>query len=382
MQHSFGSRPDLDDLTFSACGYQMAQVFQELPIVEEKQSDNLLEAARRWLDEAMKRPNVPDFAVWGGVCHGVLRHHAGTMATPHFMQDRDRVVAYLNGMAGIEESSLLATARLQRAPSLMGARTYYERPAVDALQKVLKLVLDPGTAMARDRTLLRALMAQGAWDLSAMLERLHESRLPLAAYAKGASGGSSETPPHELPASFGALYCLACQAVVDTSWRPKDTEVYRPLWGQLATPGVGELQRAQLIGILRAAMPRQTAAGLVNVFTKTFLTPEQIQAFFPSAWQEASLPELAENLISIYAMGRGERKERMLSEIRTGDLFECQLAQVHPELHSALCMHFVMFPDSSGWDTHAESLVEVFKTLSGAPMVAIESYALPSMDVS
>lgn len=127
-------------------------------------------------------------------------------------------------------------------------------------------------------------------------------------------------------------------------------------------------------------MPHQSAAGLNNVFTRTFLTPEQIDAFFPIRWMDVDLSELAENLISIYAMGRIERRDRILSEIRTGDLFERKLAQEHPELHSVLCTHFVLFPDSSGWDTNATSLVNAFNVLRGVPTVPLETYALPHLD--
>lgn len=382
MQTSFGTRPELDDLTFSAFGYQMAQHFQDLPTVNDAHSDKLLDAARRWLDEATGRPNHPDMGVWGRVCHGVLRHHAGTIASAHFVQDRNRVAAYLNAMSSIDDGVLLATARLQRAPSLIVARTYYERPAVDALLKVLKIVVEPGTALSRDGMLLRTLLEDGQWQLSSLIERLHGSRESLAAYATEASGGSSQTPSEELPSSFGPLYYLACQAVVETSWRPQDSTVYRPLWGHLGCPGMGDAQRTKLIATLRSSMPRQDAAGLANVSTRASLTSDQVNAFFPIRWMDASLPELAENLIRIYAMGRMERPDRIFSEIRTGALFENKLAQEHPELHRALCIHFVLFPDSSQWETNADSLVEVFRALLGVPMAPVETYSLPSLDGS
>lgn len=380
MQQSFGSRPELDDLTFSAFGYQMAQHFQDIPTVDDAHSDKLLDAARRWLDEAMARPNHPEVGVWGRVCHGVLRHHAGTIASAHFVQDRNRVAAYLNAIPHVDDDILLATARLKRAPSLIVARTYHERPAVDALLKVLKIVVEPGTALARERVLLRALLEDNKWQLSSLIERLHESRDALAAYDTEVSGGSSRTPPDEMPSSFGPLYYLACQAVVETGWRPQDSIVYSPLWAHLGCPGMDEVQRLKLIAALRSSMPHQDAAGLANVSTRTSLTSDQVDAFFPIRWMDAALPELAENLIRIYAMGRMERGDRIFSEIRTGALFENKLAQEHPELHRALCIHFVLFPDSCQWETNADSLVDTFKVLRGAPMEPMEMYALPPLD--
>lgn len=373
----------LADKDFVAEGRTLFNSYQAL-FASGKDSDEIIEPIREWLDAATERQCTLDSYIWGGLCQAVLERHPQDsklfdiitkltmLLQPEseadmgltikersfFLADRDRVVGYLHAMSTISKDDFFQVVDWPATRTPFHSRGYDQKPACDAL---LSLFQSLATKTAGAYVpMQKALFETDAWDPMPLLHKLQAWREEQTLYGKEQSTSGFNSFANS---TQGVLLSVLLKAMAYSNWKPTDEKVCAEFWSLIDFSRWGK-ETAIIREQLWKHMPNQLGLALQSVGHVNNFTPDLLNEPFALPGAEDDQKAMLLGLVEVYRyfLDGLEYTPDALVEEKRG--FVPLIEKHHPQLHALLSMHMIVFPEEAGNPEQMDMLFSGFQALS------------------
>lgn len=355
-------------ITLSCTINPMTSYFQQHGTYLAQKTRSLMEKddlvfMRQWLDDAPLQTEPVDMHSWGTVLKHVLKYYESDLNVSEKLGDHLRLGVYFEAMAALpNEQWWTKGPSVQRSHSVSGISVQTTtHPVYDAFGSLCSMLEQPG--LTRTQSHLYMLIKSGTWEPDALLETLNR----MQALQKRYVGQTNDCQGLEATAQ-GTLLRALRPLVLDTDWRPKDTDMYGNVWQVHDTTNResrwDDAKRSQhFVQTWLRSTPSQTHQAMAflssALYQSSYSPSDNTGDFFPLDLTSCKPIEALRAAVDIFHEPKGAQL----------------LAEHHPALVELIQMHLALSETPHSDTPMLEALVPSFKIKfqGGDPTMTVDS---------
>ena len=338
--------------------------------IEKHFKDEDLPYLRQWLDDAPSQAGPETHGVWGMLIGRLAERLARLGSLMPEEADDARLRSYFTAMEKLDPKHWWLDGKEQTQENIHGEKfTFTEKPVYEGFEYLCFMLGQ--TDMDACHPMLLPIVESQSWEPTGLLlclDSMHEEQQ----LNHTRTGWDAAKFQHT--AQGGFLKALR-PLLLDTTWRPKDMDVYGDMWfvhaNARGTNYLKQEQRARkFIKILAQCTASQTHKALQALlnYDARDVDDKCVDDFFPLRLSTCPAQETLDALIALWT----EKDEE--GETEKAQAVQRKLYYHHPEVHQLLSTHFSIFPDADAQTSFSQASVPAFDALWGR---AQETAVLP-----